>query len=323
MTLHCRCRTHGAVETELLLMDTLGTFNIEKGHDTLGIPLLDPVRIHAIWQEQWRHLSCIQDPPGVQLYTDTGEPITKGGVKLPVYCYTRSSTSLEWYHLHLNRFIPGTSANGMHFQAFLLDGLARVHGSGQVEDFTKPGVYRGELIGLEYLYAQTNKVLQAISLDPDTPDEADATKGPLEDEGFQEAEDEDPTLNVPDPPPPVASSSTSAAARSGDPADAPRSGSSSPAATDRDPPEAPEHQDSPPSDSSSGSEDIRLVREITQNFKTDLCFQSSAVMAVQEASEAYLVGLFQDTNLCAIHAKRATIMPKDIQLARRIRGERA
>ena len=44
---------------------------------------------------------------------------------------------------------------------------------------------------------------------------------------------------------------------------------------------------------------------------------------MQEASEAYLVGLFEDTNLCAIHAKRVTIMPKDIQLARRIRGERA
>ncbi|XP_045066025.1 uncharacterized protein LOC121534671 [Coregonus clupeaformis] len=67
----------------------------------------------------------------------------------------------------------------------------------------------------------------------------------------------------------------------------------------------------------------RLVREITQDFKTDLRFQSSAVMALQEASEAYLVGLFEDTNLCAIHAKRVTIMPKDIQLARRIRGERA
>ncbi|XP_048586191.1 histone H3, embryonic [Nematostella vectensis] len=51
---------------------------------------------------------------------------------------------------------------------------------------------------------------------------------------------------------------------------------------------------------------------------------SSAVMALQEASEAYLVGLFEDTNLCAtIHAKRVTIMSKDIQLARRIRGERA
>ena len=67
----------------------------------------------------------------------------------------------------------------------------------------------------------------------------------------------------------------------------------------------------------------RLVREIAQDFKTDLRFQSSAVVALQEASEAYLVGLFEDTNLCAIHAKRVTIMPKDVQLARRIRGERA
>uniref|UniRef100_A0A2N9GY01 Core Histone H2A/H2B/H3 domain-containing protein n=1 Tax=Fagus sylvatica TaxID=28930 RepID=A0A2N9GY01_FAGSY len=66
-----------------------------------------------------------------------------------------------------------------------------------------------------------------------------------------------------------------------------------------------------------------LVREIAQDFKTDLRFQSSAVSALQEAAEAYLVGLFEDTNLCAIHAKRVTIMPKDIQLARRIRGERA
>ncbi|PHU30442.1 histone H3.2, partial [Capsicum chinense] len=67
----------------------------------------------------------------------------------------------------------------------------------------------------------------------------------------------------------------------------------------------------------------RLVREIAQDFKTDLRFQSSAVAALQEAAEAYLVGLFEDTSLCAIHAKRVTIMPKDIQLARRIRGERA
>ncbi len=57
----------------------------------------------------------------------------------------------------------------------------------------------------------------------------------------------------------------------------------------------------------------RLVREIAQDFKTDLRFQSSAVLALQEAAEAYLVGLFEDTNLCAIHAKRVTIMPKDIQ----------
>lgn len=67
----------------------------------------------------------------------------------------------------------------------------------------------------------------------------------------------------------------------------------------------------------------RLVREIAQDFKTDLRFQSSAVSALQEASEVYLVGLFEDSNLCAIHAKRVTVVPRDIQLARRIRGERA
>jgi histone H3 len=67
----------------------------------------------------------------------------------------------------------------------------------------------------------------------------------------------------------------------------------------------------------------RLVREIAQDFKSDLRFQGSAVLALQEAAEAYLVGLFEDTNLCSIHAKRVTIMPKDIQLARRIRGERS
>ena len=65
------------------------------------------------------------------------------------------------------------------------------------------------------------------------------------------------------------------------------------------------------------------MREISQDYKADLRFQSSAVMALQEASEAYLVGLFEDTNLCAIHARRVTIMPKDMQLARRIRGERS
>ncbi|EIW85552.1 histone H3 [Coniophora puteana RWD-64-598 SS2] len=67
----------------------------------------------------------------------------------------------------------------------------------------------------------------------------------------------------------------------------------------------------------------RLVREIAQDFKTDLRFQSSAVLALQEASEAYLVSLFEDTNLAAIHAKRVTIQPKDLALARRLRGERS
>ncbi|GJN19672.1 hypothetical protein PR202_gb06972 [Eleusine coracana subsp. coracana] len=66
----------------------------------------------------------------------------------------------------------------------------------------------------------------------------------------------------------------------------------------------------------------RLVREIAQLSHNDLRFQSHAVLALQEAAEAYLVGLFEDTNLCAVHAKRVTIMSKDVHLARRIRGER-
>lgn len=67
----------------------------------------------------------------------------------------------------------------------------------------------------------------------------------------------------------------------------------------------------------------RLVREVAQDFKCDLRLQSTALLALQEAAEAYLVEIMEDTNLCAIHAKRITIMPKDMQLARRIRGERA
>ncbi|XP_003341842.2 histone H3.3A-like [Monodelphis domestica] len=67
----------------------------------------------------------------------------------------------------------------------------------------------------------------------------------------------------------------------------------------------------------------RLVHEIAQDFKTDLRFQSAAIGALQEASEAYLVDLFEDTNLCAIHTKHVTIMPKEIQLAHCICGERA
>jgi len=72
----------------------------------------------------------------------------------------------------------------------------------------------------------------------------------------------------------------------------------------------------------------RLVREISVDMMTDevqysgvgLRWQSSALLALQEATEMFLVGLFEDTNLCAIHAKRVTIMQRDLQLARRLRG---
>jgi len=72
----------------------------------------------------------------------------------------------------------------------------------------------------------------------------------------------------------------------------------------------------------------RLVREVAQSTAAsttagiqDLRFQSGALLALQEAAEAYLVTLFEDTVLCSIHAKRVTIMPRDMKLARRIRGD--
>ena len=65
----------------------------------------------------------------------------------------------------------------------------------------------------------------------------------------------------------------------------------------------------------------RLVREIQMSMsKTPCRWQGTAILALQEAAEAHLIGLFEDANLCALHGKRVTIMPKDLQLARRIRG---
>lgn len=67
----------------------------------------------------------------------------------------------------------------------------------------------------------------------------------------------------------------------------------------------------------------RLVMEIAHDFKKDCRFHGFGLLGLQEAAEDYLIGMFEDTNLCAIHNKRVTIMPKDIMLARRIRGERS
>merc|ERR1719447_668085 len=66
----------------------------------------------------------------------------------------------------------------------------------------------------------------------------------------------------------------------------------------------------------------RVVKEIANKFKPDMRFQASALQALQVATEAHMVSLFEDSNLCAIHAKRVTVMSRDMQLARRIRGRR-
>lgn len=66
----------------------------------------------------------------------------------------------------------------------------------------------------------------------------------------------------------------------------------------------------------------RLVAEIARSIVPDIRFQSTAVLAIQEAAEAFLIGLFEDVNVCALHAKRTTITLKDMRLAQCIRGER-
>ena len=64
-----------------------------------------------------------------------------------------------------------------------------------------------------------------------------------------------------------------------------------------------------------------MVREITQGIRADLCFQNTTIMALQEVGEAFLVGLLEQSNLCMVHGKHVTVMPKDIQLAWIIRGD--
>ncbi|KAK1802494.1 hypothetical protein P4O66_022146, partial [Electrophorus voltai] len=219
---HCWRRTHRAQETELLLQELLEDYMDVT--DTMDVRLLDHEKMEDIWQTQMRHLHCIQDPPVVQLYRRVGQ-VTRAGVVLPVYRCARGSTSLESFHLHLNYFVPGTSVSALHFQAYLLEGLVRwnedrvaaaVEGSdptqvcysGQLqhyanqlsqqllglqlaEDYTRPGGYTGELIGVEYLYSQTGVVLQEdLGRDPDFPDGiSDEDLPEREDEGFEDVDE--------------------------------------------------------------------------------------------------------------------------------------
>ena len=103
---HCRRRTRGVEETTRLIGSLISLFDSDSGKDTLGVPLLDHQRIQHIWQEQEKRVACIHDPEDFQLYTKTGT-LNKGGVELCCYRCARGSTSLESFHLHLNRFIPG------------------------------------------------------------------------------------------------------------------------------------------------------------------------------------------------------------------------
>ncbi|XP_041485606.1 uncharacterized protein LOC121431891 [Lytechinus variegatus] len=225
---HCRRVTRGTEETTQLIGDLLASLDGERGHNTHRVPLFDSDRVWEIWDSEQKHIACIQDPPGVQLYTKTGETV-KGGITLPVYRCARGLSSLESFHLHMSRFIPGISANNVHFQAYLLEGVHRwncdrardveaatapshvsygtyyeldvnrltekLFGCKLNPTMTAPLEYTGELIGLEYLFNQTNEEL--LSMHPDEGMVEGDDDG--EDVGRWEEEDvEDPTQPPPE-----------------------------------------------------------------------------------------------------------------------------
>ena len=103
---HCRRRTRGSEATTKLLQQVIEVLDGEEGCDTMGVPLLDHEKIQEAWRVQQKHIPCLQDPEGIQLYTQTGT-LQKGGMQLPVFRCARGSTSLESFHLHLQRFVPG------------------------------------------------------------------------------------------------------------------------------------------------------------------------------------------------------------------------
>lgn len=126
---HCRRRTRGTEETTELIESLL--LNLLGSTDTLGVPLFRE-EMSDVWEEQQHHVPCLQDPPNIPLYTHTGH-LTKGGVRLPTLRCARGSTSLESFHLHIARFIPGTSASAVNYQAYLLEGITRWNNSRAAE----------------------------------------------------------------------------------------------------------------------------------------------------------------------------------------------
>lgn len=106
LALHCRRMTRGTDETITLISQLIASLEGDKSLDILGVPLFNDLKMRDIWVKQSQHVACLQDPENVQLYTKIGT-LKKGGMELPKYRCARGSTSLESFHLHMNRFIPG------------------------------------------------------------------------------------------------------------------------------------------------------------------------------------------------------------------------
>ncbi|KAL0188362.1 hypothetical protein M9458_015461, partial [Cirrhinus mrigala] len=155
----------------------------------------DDASIDHVWENQQKHLECIQDPPGRNMYTIT-KYVTRNGVRLPRYSTVRGSNSLEGFHSFLPNMIPGPHCAAVPFQVYLLAGIARwnsdresasVKGQkgrkhmvyvsplvhrlnqrcqdlfGEVEEtnYRPPAPAGDERIGLEYLFSQSSEPFSA------------------------------------------------------------------------------------------------------------------------------------------------------------------
>ena len=188
---HCRRRTRGVHEAKKCIEDLL--LNYTGVTDSLGVPLFKQHEMVETFKRQEKHIACIQDPANISLYTQVGL-LKKGNRQLPKFRCARGSTSLEQFHHHITTFIPGQRANAVNFQAYLIDGLARwntaridsvevksletlrtfdvelisVYNKGHERTYHRPFNKRqvpnqptSEAIGVEYLFRQTNQVLDS------------------------------------------------------------------------------------------------------------------------------------------------------------------
>lgn len=103
LTRHCRWRTKGVRETEEQIVEVINQF--WNAQDDIKVPLINTQAMTEIWKAQRHHIELIQDPVGIDLFTEVGEIII-GGEKLPIYHCARGSTILQTFHSHLHSFIP-------------------------------------------------------------------------------------------------------------------------------------------------------------------------------------------------------------------------
>ncbi|XP_019957305.2 uncharacterized protein [Paralichthys olivaceus] len=121
MTRHCKRR--GVEETRRLIQGLLKS--MWELIDTTGLQLINPESMKHVWEVQQKHVACIQDPPGVELYTRVRSGLQKGDMILDVFRCGRGSSSVESFHRHQCTFIPGWRSNAMHTQMYMLEGGSR------------------------------------------------------------------------------------------------------------------------------------------------------------------------------------------------------